>query len=123
MQPRRVLFWWIAQEDLVFQSPTPSSNSQVLLAQFRILNPAHGFPYRPTRIHIDTSDTPVHQTLYHLPTYSKHPNMRIAAFLTTLFIAFVAATPEMTAEKIRERELCVSRCYRLLSFASPSSVL
>ena len=49
--------------------------------------------------------------------------MRIAAFLTTLFIALVAAAPEMTAEKIRERELCVSRYYRLLSLQSLSSVL
>jgi hypothetical protein len=44
--------------------------------------------------------------------------MRVAAFLTTLFIALVSAAPEMTAEKARERELCVgARCHRSLTFA------
>ncbi|AEO68683.1 uncharacterized protein THITE_2090199 [Thermothielavioides terrestris NRRL 8126] len=32
--------------------------------------------------------------------------MRVAAFLVTLFAALVAAAPEMTLEKIRERDLC-----------------
>ena len=63
---------------------------------------------------------PIHASEFgYYESTNLHPfNMRVVTFLTAVFIALVTAAPEMTAEKVRERELCVgAQCHRSLSFA------